>query len=413
MDINISPQINVDYLSNIIFEAFKLPIIFINKDNTISISRTYNNSFSLLFNDFTEVLKDFLPIDTAVSIPIFRSNKYMENYIHINLIAEGTYLGAFFIGPSLYFSMTPSTIDDMIDENNLSLRMKPQLIDHFAYVPIIEYSRLVNMSVIIYNLIYQKILSLSDLINQNSNLQNPLKLIEGDLIANLSSNRKNTFFHHSKNIEDRLMNCIKDGDIEKLKKHLDTPFDGEHGVLSKKSPIRSEKNIAICCTTLATRAAIDGGLTAELAYTLSDSYIQLIEELKDIKDISNLMNSILIDFTIKVKNSKEPSYSKTVTLCQRFIFNNLYEDITLLTLSTYVGLNPNYISTVFKNETGLTINEYIHQKRIDESKVLLTSTNNSILEISTLLKFHDQSHFSKVFKKITGLSPKKYREKDY
>ncbi|MEG2291542.1 MAG: AraC family transcriptional regulator [Clostridium sp.] len=40
----------------------------------------------------------------------------------------------------------------------------------------------------------------------------------------------------------------------------------------------------------------------------------------------------------------------------------------------------------------------------------MTSTDYSILEISTLLKFHDQSHFTKVFKKITGLSPKKYRE---
>lgn len=407
---NSSSQLDIEYLSNIVFESFKLPIMFINKYNDMSISHTYNNNSSFDFND---ILKDFLPLDTSLSMPIFKSNKYMENFISINVIFEDTYFGTFFIGPSLYFSINLSTIDELISKNNFPLASKPQLINRFVSLPIIEYSRLISISLIIYYLIYQEKLNISDLMEQNSIIENPIKVIEKDLLSNLSTNRKNTFFHHSKTSEDKLFKCVKDGTPDKLKKYLGHVSDGPHGVLSKKSPLRSEKNLAICCTTIATRSAIDGGLTSEFAYTLSDSYIQLIEELNDVKDISNLMNSILITFAQKVKESKENKYSKTVSLCHIFIFNNLYEDITLPLISDYVGLNSNYLSTLFKKETGFTINEYIHKKRVEESTILLTSTDYSILEISTLLKFHDQSHFTKVFKKLTGLPPKKYKENAY
>lgn len=405
-----SSKIDIEYLTNIIFEAFKLPIMFVDKDNKISLNLTYNNSFGLNLYNVNDILEEFLPLDTSSSTPVFKSNKYMENYICINLITEDKYIGTFFMGPSLYSSITPLTIDEIIFQNSLPLKMKQQLINHFSSLPIIEYSQLVSISLIIYYLIYQQKLDTVELRKQNSILKNPIKIIEENLFSNLSSNRKNSFFHHSKKAEDNLMKCVKDGDTDRIKYYLETPFDGEMGTLSKKSALQSEKNLAVCCTTLATRAAIEGGLSSELAYTLSDSYIQLIDEFKDIKDLSNLRNSILLDFAQKVKECKENKHSKAVTLCEKHIFNNLYEDITLKSISDNVNFNQNYISTIFRKETGMTITQYIHKKRIDESKFLLTSTDYSILEISILLKFHDQSHFTKIFKRFTGLSPKKYRE---
>ena len=57
--------------------------------------------------------------------------------------------------------------------------------------------------------------------------------------------------------------------------------------------------------------------------------------------------------------------------------------------------------------------KYAKKIRIDRAKVLLVTTNNSILEIALTLGFHDQSHFHKVFKSFTGLSPSEYRNKNF
>ena len=62
---------------------------------------------------------------------------------------------------------------------------------------------------------------------------------------------------------------------------------------------------------------------------------------------------------------------------------------------------------------GITIMNYAKKIRIERAKVLLLTTNESILEIALTLGFHDQSHFYKVFKSFTGMSPSKYRNTNF
>ena len=76
--------------------------------------------------------------------------------------------------------------------------------------------------------------------------------------------------------------------------------------------------------------------------------------------------------------------------------------------STY--LSKTYLSSLFKKETGYSISEYINIVRIERSKSLLLEENISIIDIANLCGFEDQSYFTKVFKHIVGITPKKYRE---
>ena len=59
----------------------------------------------------------------------------------------------------------------------------------------------------------------------------------------------------------------------------------------------------------------------------------------------------------------------------------------------------------------MTISEFIMQEKIEEAKRLLILSNHTILEISSLLHFTDQSYFTKTFKKVTGVTPKVYRNR--
>ena len=93
----------------------------------------------------------------------------------------------------------------------------------------------------------------------------------------------------------------------------------------------------------------------------------------------------------------------------RYISKNFTSNLTLDDVAEHVHLNPAYFSTLFKQSTGSSFKEYLNMVRIEESKRLLSNTENSIIDISMAVGFMDQSYFSKVFKKYTGLTPKQYR----
>jgi len=121
------------------------------------------------------------------------------------------------------------------------------------------------------------------------------------------------------------------------------------------------------------------------------------------------MEEIFIDFTNRVDRANRSKYTKPILLCQEYIFNHLYEGLTLETIANHVNLSPAYLSKKFKDETGGTLKDFIQQQRIEEAKELIIYSNLSTSEICSLLNFYDQSYFVKVFKKYTLQTPNQFR----
>lgn len=69
----------------------------------------------------------------------------------------------------------------------------------------------------------------------------------------------------------------------------------------------------------------------------------------------------------------------------------------------------NYLSQLFKKEVGIPISDYIQQERIEEAKKLIALSDTPLSDVCSSLTFNDQSYFTKVFKKFTGVTPKQYR----
>lgn len=80
-------------------------------------------------------------------------------------------------------------------------------------------------------------------------------------------------------------------------------------------------------------------------------------------------------------------------------------------VSGYVHLSPSYVCTIFKNETGQTLNKYLTDYRIKMSKQFLNDPRYKITDISSKVGYSDGNYYSKAFKKLVGLSPSEYREK--
>lgn len=95
-----------------------------------------------------------------------------------------------------------------------------------------------------------------------------------------------------------------------------------------------------------------------------------------------------------------------------FIRKNISnEALSVKDISEYAHLSPSYACTLFKNETGKTLNQYITEFRMELAKQLLADSRYSINEISSRVGYNDGNYFSKTFKKAIGLTPSEYREK--
>lgn len=221
---------------------------------------------------------------------------------------------------------------------------------------------------------------------------------------------QNDYLRNGVTVTTRIFQAIKDGNKEELIKNWNLLTYQTLSVFCVTSELRNRKNQAIGAIAIATRYAIEGGLPSEIAFSLSELYIQNIEKSNDVNSILPLVKEAACTFTEHVKIHMRRNYSKTVITCQNYILKNLYKEISLKQLAHITNKNSMYLSTLFKKEVGLTLSKYIHRKKVEEAKKLLTLTNYSLLEISTLLNFNNQSYFTKIFKKYTTITPKQYRD---
>lgn len=98
---------------------------------------------------------------------------------------------------------------------------------------------------------------------------------------------------------------------------------------------------------------------------------------------------------------------------KKYIKKNLDKHLSLADIAGFHDISIPYMSTLFKKTTGMTINSYINQQRLERAKYLLTSTSLSMKEISAEIGYDNQNYFSRVFKKHMQISASEYREKNF
>ncbi|MGE7673825.1 helix-turn-helix domain-containing protein [Lysinibacillus sp. NPDC094403] len=386
---------DLQYICQLIYETHNLSVFYINQFEEIAFEYTSKHfQQSSHFSSLKDHIRAYPFHTTPHDFPIFFSNNDF-NFFYINLKMDQQFLGSIIVGPSLSSEMS----DDKI-----------YFYDGDQPIPFLHYQQFLSISLFVYYLIYREKLNKSMVIHNNQELK-PIITQEENSILELSNARRNFSVHTNLYYEKILLDYVKNGRKEKLNELINYSIVGETelGVLSKQSHIRSVQNLMITGIALICRAAIEGGLNEETAFTLSDFYIQKLEDQGNLLSILSLMEEAIYDFTDRVSKSNKDKYSATITTCQHYIDNHIYREVTLDQLAEICHLSPNYLSSLFKKEVGISISEYIQQQRIDEAKRLLTFTNYPISDIGSLLNFTDQSYFIKIFKKFTGTTPKQYR----
>ncbi len=207
---------------------------------------------------------------------------------------------------------------------------------------------------------------------------------------------------------------IKNGDVEKVRENFDDIrlhyYEGK-GQLSDNLLRNNQYHFAIGAGIIA-RICIDGGMSHNIAYTLSDIYIRKCDSCKDPDQVIELTGDLMLDFAERMRDVKKTSsISLHVRRTVDYIYRNLGTALTLEMAAEHENLNPSYLSRLFSKEMKMPIKAYILKARIATAQNILIFSDFPLSEIAVSLGFSSQSAFSAAFRRHTGMTPFQYRSR--
>jgi two-component system response regulator YesN len=112
----------------------------------------------------------------------------------------------------------------------------------------------------------------------------------------------------------------------------------------------------------------------------------------------------------EIVHGKAVEDHKEIYAVLNYIEKNIHRPIALEEAAEYVHLSSYYLSKLFKKELNINFIQYVTERRMERAKELLENTDAPILNIALDLSYHEPNYFSKVFKKVVGMTPTEYRE---
>lgn len=222
--------------------------------------------------------------------------------------------------------------------------------------------------------------------------------------------------HDSLEAEKRLINAVQSGDVKLISNASIENIKGNHGTVSNDQ-LQNDKMLAVVGITIASRAAIGVGISREIILTLTDTYIQEINNAKDATQIESIVFNCNIHLTkivkdylntnIDINENVSDYYSKKAKF---YISNHLHSPLRIKEIANELKITPNYLSNLFKQSEGVTLTDYILNEKISLAKNMLLYSDANNLQIASTLSFSSQSHFCKVFRKYSNMTPVEYRK---
>ncbi|MBO5090732.1 MAG: AraC family transcriptional regulator [Clostridia bacterium] len=209
--------------------------------------------------------------------------------------------------------------------------------------------------------------------------------------------------------EEQLLRAVSRGQIHKAEQMLSS-FSSLAFESRSNDDLRNYKNYSIIMNTLLRKAAQDGGVHPIHLDKVSSEFAKKIELISSINSIKEIMAQMLNDYCRLVRKHSIKQYSPLVQRAIIKIENDLTADLSLKQLSSLNNVSTSYFSSLFKNETGQTLTDYVNNQRINQAKHLLRTTNLQVQTVAQLCGILDLHYFSKLFKRYVGKTPKEYRE---
>lgn len=215
-------------------------------------------------------------------------------------------------------------------------------------------------------------------------------------------------------VELQWMNRIENGIFEE-----DADIDMEHASWQEMEQIgtmamddfKQMEYMTVSSITLATRAAIRGGVEARRCYDMSDLYLQKVAKCSNVMEILRLGTLAANEFTRLVHEKKEEQRLGTIVeRCKNYVARELYHPFTISKMADDLAVNRSYMSKCFSERMGMTLHDYITEERLNAAANLLKYSESSVAQIADYMQFSSAGRFAGYFKKKYGVTPTQYRQ---
>ena len=391
-----------------------IPIQVLDEEGKILLTSGETTSYCSLFK------KRLPPRDSCTKLHSNASKKAMNlgepyifschanlNHIVFPLINQNALFGSILAGPFLMDEPDSTLIEDIAKRYPLTTSELLEMYDESKFLRVVPPAKVTYLSKMLYYM-FSGLISDSKqqlIINQNK-LHQQSRINESIQMYKSSGTQTESTYPYKK--ERLLITKLKTGDTSEAKALLNDLLG--YVFFSEGSNLEIVKSRSLELCSLLSRAAIEGGATSDNILKVNNQLLTVIPTINDMNDLCYKLQEAIDTFTDCMFEHVPSKNNELVKKSVQYISKNFSKPLSLDKVAKQVHLNPAYFSTMFKQSTGSSFKEFLNIVRVEESKRLLANTDYSLIDIAIATGFEDQSYFSKVFKKYTGLTPKQYRK---
>lgn len=318
------------------------------------------------------------------------------------IISGGKVTAGLLAGPVL-LSEVDDCLDDIIEKRDIPASHVRPLRNFLSSLPLVTTSRLRHLSI----QLFANAVCISDssheMLLQRSEIQQQRSISE--YVHQVKSGQQEV--PYPLETEQQLLTAISRGDKATASAHLNNILG--HIFFFTSDPDTIQTRITELLVILA-RAAINGGASSSVIFEISHRNMQELKQLRSQEDVAHWLARVLNRFTELVFDLVDSKHKNIIHKAVSYMNANCAKDLTMADVADHVGYSHSHFSKVFKEEMGCGFRSYLNQIRVEKSKALLLAGNTSIAEICDLCGFEDQSYHCKVFKKLVGVTPDKFRK---
>jgi AraC-like DNA-binding protein len=208
--------------------------------------------------------------------------------------------------------------------------------------------------------------------------------------------------------EKKLLASILGSDKPKAQKHINELFG--YILFCSGGNIDLMKSETYELLVLISRGAIDVGVPAGKVFSINRRFWLEAQAIGNIDELCVSLSLVMNEYIDRIFTFSHKKNLDDINKAVQYIWQNYSNKITLEEVAGTVFLSPSYFCRVFQKTVGCNFNMYVNRIRIEKSKQLLLRYDLRIADIVSMVGFEDQSYFTKVFKRIAGVSPTHFRK---
>ncbi len=179
-------------------------------------------------------------------------------------------------------------------------------------------------------------------------------------------------------------------------------------MLESSTTIRHLKSDSVHLMVVLIRKCFQSGMVADALMDSVLAYANRLIQANSATEVHVILQGLMEQLLEAVEQQRLRDRRQKVRRAIQYIHAHYHRGLSLEDVAGVVGLSYSYFSRLFSRETGMSFQEYLTQIRLENAKQLLLTTNLTVEEITAQVGYEDASHFIRVFKRCSGITPRRF-----